>query len=262
MIYDARLDGGAGFDWGRTAAEYAKYRDIYPPSFWEPLLNAGLFREGMRVLDIGTGTGVLPRALWKSGAQFTGTDISPEQIEQARQLSAGIPVEYRVCPAEALDFPDASFDTVTACQCFFYFDHRIVVPLIARLLKPGGHLAVTYLSWLPEEDPIAGASEQLVLRFNPQWTGGGEYRRPVDLPAITAEYFTIEHEEQFEMMLPFTRESWAGRIHACRGVGASLPPETLEHFDAEHRAMLLEIAPEFFEVRHYAAYAILRVNDM
>lgn len=75
MIYDARLDGGAGFDWGRTATEYAKYRDIYPPSFWEPLLNAGLFREGMRVLDIGTGTGVLPRALWKSGAQFTGTDI-------------------------------------------------------------------------------------------------------------------------------------------------------------------------------------------
>lgn len=260
MIYDKRLDGGAGFDWGKTAAEYAKYRDIYPPEFWQPLLDAGLFRAGSRVLDIGTGTGVLPRALCQYGAQFIGTDISPEQIEQAKRLSAGLPIQYRVCPAEQLDFPDASFDTVTACQCFFYFDHSAVVPRLAQLLKPDGRLAVTYLSWLPLEDPVAGASECLVLRHNPGWTGGGEYRRPVDLPPIVHQYFTLERAMQFDLKLPFTRESWTGRIHACRGVGASLPPEALARFDAEHRALLEAIAPERFTVLHYAAYAILRVH--
>ncbi len=261
MIYDKRLDGGAGFDWGKTSEEYAKYRDIYPPEFWKPLLDAGLFRAGLRVLDIGTGTGVLPRALCQYGAQFTGTDISAGQIEQARRLSEGLPIEYRVCPAEQLDFPDGSFDTITACQCFFYFDHAAVVPRLARLLKSGGRLAVTYLSWLPEEDPVAGASERLVLEYNPGWTGGGEYRRPVDLPPIVHQYFTLEQPIQFDLLLPFTRESWAGRIHACRGVGASLPPEALARFNEEHRALLARIAPESFHVLHYAAQAILQVRE-
>ena len=261
MIHDKRLDGGNGFDWGRTSEEYAKYRDIYPPAFWKPLLEAGLFQKGMRVLDIGTGTGVLPRALCKYGAEFVGTDISAEQVAQARRLSEGMPITYYVCPAEQLDFPAASFDTITACQCFFYFDHSVVVPLLARLLKPGGRLAVTYLSWLPEEDPIAGACEQLVLRHNPAWTGGGEYRRPVSLPEIIDRYFIRVQEEQFDLPLSFTRESWAGRIHACRGVGASLPPEALARFEEKHRALLEEIAPERFNILHYAAYAILHVRE-
>lgn len=164
MIYDKRIDGGAGFDWGRVSSDYAKYRDIYPPVFFQPLLDAGLCTAGQHVLDLGTGTGVLPRALAGYGASFVGTDISPEQIEQARWLSEGLPIEYHVASAEALDFPDASFDAVTACQCFFYFDHETVVPRLAHLLKPGGRLAILYMAWLPAEDAIAGASEELILR--------------------------------------------------------------------------------------------------
>lgn len=260
IIHDSRLDGGAGFDWGRTSAAYARYRDIYPPGFWQPLLDAGLFRAGSDVLDIGTGTGVLPRALCGTGAHFTATDISPEQVAEARRLSEGLPIRYHVCPAERLPFPDASFDTITACQCFFYFDHPAVVPLLARLLRPGGRLAVTYLAWLPEEDAVAGASERLVLQYNPGWTGAGERRRPVSLPDIVWDYFEPEQSGGTDMRIPFTRESWAGRIFACRGVGASMEAGVLEKFTQAHRALLDEIAPEHFEVLHYAAYAILRVK--
>ena len=47
-------------------------------------MDRGLCIKGQRVLDIGTGTGVLPRNMYKYGAKWTGTDISPEQIEQAK----------------------------------------------------------------------------------------------------------------------------------------------------------------------------------
>lgn len=260
MIYDKRIDGGAGFDWGRVSSDYAKYRDIYPPVFFQPLLDAGLCTAGQHVLDLGTGTGVLPRALAGYGASFVGTDISPEQIEQARRLSEGLPIEYHVASAEALDFPDASFDAVTACQCFFYFDHETVVPRLAHLLKPGGRLAILYMAWLPAEDAIAGASEELILRYNPHWSGARETRRPIDIPAITDTYFTQEDAGVFDLDVPFTRESWAGRIRACRGVGASLPPDVLAAFEDEHHALLAEITPERFTVLHYGAYAILRVR--
>lgn len=81
-IKDSRIDAGKAFDWGRTSKEYARYRDIYPEKFYRKVIDRGLCVKGQRVLDLGTGTGVLPRNLYSYGAEWTGTDISPEQIEQ------------------------------------------------------------------------------------------------------------------------------------------------------------------------------------
>lgn len=66
--------------------------------------------------------------MYSFGAKWTGTDISPEQIEQAKKLSQGMGIGYYAMPAEKIDFPDASFDAATACQCFWYFDHEKLIP--------------------------------------------------------------------------------------------------------------------------------------
>ena len=50
-------------------------------------------------------------------------------------------------------------------------------------------------------------------------------------------------------------------MKACRGVGASLSAEELRQWDVEHRLLLDEIAPEEFEVLHYAALAVLRKRE-
>lgn len=69
------IDNGKGFDWGRTSKDYAKYRDIYPEEFYERIIDLGLCTNGQSILDLGTGTGVLPRNMYKYGAKFTGADI-------------------------------------------------------------------------------------------------------------------------------------------------------------------------------------------
>ncbi len=56
-------------------------------------------------------------------------------------------------------------DVITACQCFWYFDHETVMPKFYRMLKQGGSILVIYMVWLPFEDEIAGASEKLVLNL-------------------------------------------------------------------------------------------------
>ena len=56
--------------------------------------------------------------------------------------------------------------------------------------------------------------------------------------------------EILEEELPFTRETWHGRMMASRGVMASMNSEQLELFDREHMAMLCEKYPENFTVRH------------
>jgi len=258
-IKDNRIDAGKAFDWGRTSEYYARYRDIYPDEFYRKIADRGLCIEGQNVLDLGTGTGVLPRNMYKYGAEWTGTDISPEQIEQAKRLAseAGMNIDFKAVSAEKIDYPADFFDVITACQCFWYFDHVKVAPELHRLLKKDGKLVILYMAWLPFEDEIARRSEELIHKFNPDWTGGGETKHPIHIPDVMYDYFNMEEHEEYDLNVPFTREAWHGRMIACRGVGASLSPEELARWDVEHRK-LLEAVPDSFNVLHYAAISVLK----
>ena len=253
------IDDGKPFDWGKTSEDYAKYRDIYPEEFYRKLTERGLCVSGQRVLDIGTGTGVLPRNLYSFGAKWTGTDIAENQIEQAKILAEqqGMDIEFYTCQAEDLDYPDDTFDVVTACQCIWYPNHDILAPKLAKIIKKGGKFLILYMGWLPFEDEIAGKSEDIIRKYNPVWNGAGDTVHPVWIPPQYEQFFDITLEEQTRVDIPFTRESWHGRMRACRGVGASLSPSELEMWDKEHMQMLVDNAPEQFNIKHYIAIAEL-----
>ncbi len=252
MISNDLIDGGRAFDWGRTSKDYARYRDIYPEAFYQRIVSLGLCTAGQRVLDLGTGTGVLPRNLYRYGAQFVGADISENQIAEAKTLSqaGGMDIEYVVASAEAPPFALASFDVVTACQCFWYFDQALVLPKVHAVLKDGGHFCVLWMAWLPDEDDLARASEQLVLKYNPGWTSAGYQRQPVELPEWSPPLFEVVHAIAYDIRIPFTRESWHGRIKTCRGIGASsLSDAKIATFEAEHHE-LLRTFPEPLNILH------------
>lgn len=260
-IIDERIDGGKAFDWGKTSSDYAKYRDIYPKEFYEKVVSRNLCINGQKVLDLGTGTGVIPRNMYSYGAKWTGTDISKEQIEQAKLLSKGMDIEYYANSAEALDFPENSFDIITACQCFWYFDHETIMPNLYKLLKKDGRILVLFMTWLPFEDKIAGESEKLVLKYSPTWSGAGETMHPIFIPECYKEKFDLIYHDEYKLNVKFTRESWNGRMKACRGVGASLTSEEIQSWEKEHLELLEKIAPEEFEILHYAAIAELKKKE-
>ncbi len=257
-IVNKNIDGGKAFDWGKTSKDYAKFRDIYPQEFYNKIIERKLCVDGQTVLDLGTGTGVLPRNLYPYGAKWIGTDISEKQIEQANILSQGMDIDYHVLSAEDIAFPEGSFDVITACQCFWYFDHKQIMPKLYRMLRANGRILVLYMAWLPFEDKIAGASEKLVLKYSPAWSGAGETIHPIVIPECYREQFELVSHEEYPLNVHFTRESWNGRMKACRGIGASLSEEEINAWEQEHRKLLSEIAPEEFDVLHYAAIAELK----
>ena len=254
-IRKTTIDGGKGFDFGKTAEVYAKYRDIYPSCLFEKLAEMDIGTRGQRILDLGTGTGVLPRGMYPYGGLWTATDISEKQIEQAKRLSAGLNIRYLVRATEELDFPEASFDVITAAQCFWYFDPGTVVPKIRRFLRPGGRFLKIYMSYVKEE-PITQDSNGIVRRINGNWNGGN--------PAIqdlTTHYFEDPQTDVLVVDLPFTRETWHGRMLSSRGVLAAMNEEEVRQFDVEHRQMLEERYPEHFTVRHKIFLTWYRMND-
>ncbi|MCR4692157.1 MAG: methyltransferase domain-containing protein [Lachnospiraceae bacterium] len=256
------IDNGKSFDWGNTSKDYAKFRDVYPDAFYQSILDLGLCKNGQKVLDVGTGTGVLPRNMYRYGAKWIGTDISENQIEQAKLLAAekGMDIEFYTCPAEEIDYPDDTFDVITVCQCIWYLDAEAITGKFARMLKSGGKLLILYMGWLPYEDAVAGKSEEIILKHNPNWSSYGDKVQPVFVPDALLENFDVVLRKEYRVDVPFTREGWHGRMRACRGVGAAMTTEQLMAWDEEHMRMLHESAPEKFIVKHYVSFAELQVR--
>lgn len=103
---------------------------------------------GDKVLDIATGTGWSARNMARMGATVTGIDFAPALLEAARQLSAHLPIEFRLADAEALPFEDGAFDgVISTFGVMFAADPQIAASEIARVTRKGGRLALA--TWVP-----------------------------------------------------------------------------------------------------------------
>jgi SAM-dependent methyltransferase len=252
MHETSAIDPGRSIDWSRTAVDYSTHRPGPPLRLYEMLALLGVGAPGQRLLDLGTGTGLVAREFARRGARVSAIDIAAGQIDAARAAAQAerLDVDFRVAAAEACPFPDASFDVVSASQCWMYFDAARAFAEVRRLLAPGGLLLTTHFSWLPRVDPVARASEALVLKHNPDWRGANWSGAVPAVPAWSVGSAEVRAMFWFDVRVPFSHADWRGRIRACRGVGATLDAAAVAAFDAEHAALLVSIATEPFEVVH------------
>ncbi len=107
---------------------------------------------GERVLDVGTGTGVVALTAARVGARVTALDLTPELLAQARdnaQIAGLDAITWSEGDAESLPYPDASFDVVLS-QFGHMFAPRpeVAVAEMRRVLRPGGR--VVFATWPPE----------------------------------------------------------------------------------------------------------------
>ena len=124
------------------------YEALHVPALFEQwcprLLVAAGVEPGQRVLDVACGTGVLARAAAARvgpAGHAVGVDPGPGMLAVARELAPS--VEWRQATAEALPFPDKSFDAVVSqFGLMFFSDRTQAMREIARVLKPGGGVAV------------------------------------------------------------------------------------------------------------------------
>ena len=168
-------DGGRHIEWGRTSVDYAQHRPNYPAEFFARLADRDIGVPGQRILDLGTGVGFLAQQFAIQGASVVGIDIDAGQIAivQQRAAEANVHVDFRVAPAENTGLDAISFDVISASQCWLYFDQPRTCREVIRLLRLAGRLMTCHFCWLPFLDDTARRTEELVLKYNPSWTGAG-----------------------------------------------------------------------------------------
>ena len=153
-----------------TGSGAENYERWFVPAIAAPvsaaLLEAADPQPGERLLDVACGTGLVARlAAGKVGpaGAVTGVDIAPDMIEVARRVPnpAGVPIEWRVGDATALDVPDGSYDVVL-CQIGLMFmeDVPAAVAEMRRVLAPGGRLVVNTPGRI---HPIFEAMEEAIV---------------------------------------------------------------------------------------------------
>ncbi len=108
-------------------------------------------------MDLGAGTGKLTRALVALGHRV----IAVEPLDEMRaELGAAVPGARALAGrAEAMPLPDASADVVASAQAFHWFDHDDALPEIARVLRPGGRIALVWNSRDDRDPWMARLSE-------------------------------------------------------------------------------------------------------
>jgi len=106
---------------------------------------------GMRVADIGCGTGLYTDEFCRAGATVVGVDISPEMlaIAAANNKAHGDKASFIAADAAALPFASDTFDLVTSITAMeFFADPRACLQEMHRVVKPGGRLVVAVLGSL------------------------------------------------------------------------------------------------------------------
>ena len=141
-----------------VADAYERARPGYPDDAVRWLVGT----DPLDVVDLGAGTGKLTRSLVALGHRVTAVEPLPEMLAHLRDAVPEVTAVEG--GAEAIPLPDASADVVAAAQAFHWFDQGPALREIARVLRPGGWIALVWNTRDDREPWVAQLSEDAMGR--------------------------------------------------------------------------------------------------
>ena len=176
--------------WRAHAAGYDDFFGQITPRLVEPLLDAAGVDPSARVLDVASGPGYVTAGAAERGASVVGVDIAETMLAMARERHPRL--DFRLGDAEALPFPDGSFDAVTGNFLLHHLGRpERAAGEFARVLAPGGRLALTVWD-LPERARFIGVLLDAV-------TESGA-KPPADVP-VGPPFFRFSEEGEMHRLL-------------------------------------------------------------
>lgn len=143
--YEEVVDGELNLFWGWSYHQ-----------FLEELVKQTTFQENQKILDIATGTLVIPRKILEQevpGIQITGLDLTESMLRQGKKkLDAegqGSAINLTCADAMALPYSDGSFDVVVSGLASHHMDIPLMLSEMKRVLKPGGLLSIVDVGTSP-----------------------------------------------------------------------------------------------------------------
>ncbi len=220
---------------GSDADRYDRSRPSYPQAMVDRIVAAS---PGPDVLDVGCGTGIAARQFQAAGCRVLGIDVDLRMADLARQRG----LEAEVARFEDWDPAGRAFDAVVCGQAWHWIDPVAGAAKAAQALRPGGRFAVF---WNAMELPpgLAEAFDVVFRRVLPERPGvhrgmpGAEAYLALCARAAggarEAGGFGDPEQWRFDWDRPYTRDEWLDQVPTFGGIGARLPPATMQDLLAE-----------------------------
>lgn len=213
----------------RAAEAYERARPGYPDNALRFVFREFQLGPGKVVVDVGAGTGKLTRALLPSGAEVIAVEPVAGMRAVFRRVLPRVPLLRGT--AESLPLPDGSVDLVVVGQAFHWFDARAALREFARVLRPGGGVALLWNYRDPDQltmrvwkeavgkypDTIPGYRKQahsLSFRRNGKFTRlrRRDFQRPPVLQTPRQLLERIASISWVSAMPPAKREAFLARV--------------------------------------------------
>jgi ubiquinone/menaquinone biosynthesis C-methylase UbiE len=190
---------------------YVKYRPGYPAGVIELLKsNCGLTETSV-IADVGSGTGILAELFLKNGNSVFAIEPNADMRQAAERLLK----EYKhlmsiAATAEATTLETKSVHFITAAQAFHWFDRNCAKKEFARILKPGGWVALIWNERRLDSTAFLKAYEDLLLRYGTDYSQVRHERVTKEIGEFfspgTFKVQTLENAQHFDF------ESLKGRL--------------------------------------------------
>ncbi len=215
--------------------DYSRYRPSYPAEALDILAEKMASRAVCRVADVGAGTGIFARLLAARGWNVVAVEPSFAMLSRV-----GDPAVLTLCAAaEATGLGDRSVDMVTAAQAFHWFNPPFALSEFARVLRPGGVLAMCWNNRDATRSAFVGAYESLIAHYNTRYER--EYRVqdwPGKIATVgafePAEYHRVEH------VWRLSADAFVGFSRSVSYIRNVLPREQMPRFEDDLRALMAE----------------------
>jgi len=167
------------------ADDYERFRPGYPPALFDLIAERLALPTDAAVVDLGAGTGKVARSAAARGWHVTAVDPGEPMLEVLRRVSAAEQLEVATvrASAEATGLPSRSFDAALAGEAYHWFDARVALAEMARIVRPGGGIAFFWNSVEEDHSPLVAAERELVARYG---IDGSDVRKPGPLPETRA----------------------------------------------------------------------------
>jgi SAM-dependent methyltransferase len=174
----------------QAAELYDRARPRYPSALFDDLAELAGIGPGVRVLEIGPGTGQATVPLAERGCRVVAVELGPDLAAVARRNLARFPaVEVVTAAFEDWPLPPEPFDVVLAATAFHWIDPAVRVARAADALRPGGALATIATHHVAGGDASFFAQAQdCYVRWDPETPpGGSPLPAAGDLPSSSEE---------------------------------------------------------------------------
>jgi SAM-dependent methyltransferase len=209
------------------------------------------------MLDLACGTGAVAERAAQRGARVVGVDLAPALIEtaKARAGEQGLEIDYRVGDAENLDFPDASFDKVSStCGIMFTPDHEAVARQLARIVRPGGLIALA--SWTPTGGLAKMFKVMAPYQPSPPPSSPFDWGDETRVGELLGEAFELDLTEHVSTLRVPSGEDYWELFSTSYG-----PTKTLAEALGDRRAELQRDWVEFFETTYREGDEIVHTRE-